>query len=59
MEFNYFDDKAAAWDDDKKYRRAKKIFVRINDFIKDKNKLSNLLTFKKELYKSCPCNKFS
>ncbi|MGP1475253.1 MAG: class I SAM-dependent DNA methyltransferase [Treponema sp.] len=36
MEFNYFDDKAAAWDDDKKYRRAKKIFVRINDFIKDK-----------------------
>ena len=37
MEFNYFDDKAAAWDDDKKYRRAKKIFVRINDFIKYKN----------------------
>ena len=36
MEFNYFDDKVAAWDDDKKYRRAKKIFVRINDFIKDK-----------------------
>ena len=37
MEFNYFDDKAAVWDDDKKYLRAKKVYERINDFIKAEN----------------------
>lgn len=30
----YFDDKSADWDDDKKYRRAKKVYSRINHFIK-------------------------
>ena len=37
MESNFFDDKAAVWDDDKKYLRAKKVYERINDFIKAEN----------------------
>ena len=34
MKSEYFDDKSADWDDDKKYRRAKKVYSRINHFIK-------------------------